>query len=111
MASVIGKLRHRVIWQTPDSTRDEYGQVNTTETYTQIAIRTVAIEATGSSEILNGGKPDGVQTYKVTQRYLPGLKLKDRMFFNFRYFEVVGILNIDERNQWQEVTVTERPQQ
>lgn len=109
--SVIGKLKHLVIWQTPSSTRDEYGQVNTTNTYSTLALRTVAIEAIGSNEVLNSGKPEGVQTYKITQRYLSGLKLKDRMKYDNRYFEVISIINIDERNQWQVITVVERPVQ
>jgi len=105
----IGKMIHPVTWQTPLSTRDSYGQVNPNASYSTIATRHVAIDSMSSSENITGSKPDGINTFKVTQRYMAELQLKDRMLFNGRYFEITGIINLDERNLFQEITVSEKP--
>ncbi|MBI1347241.1 hypothetical protein GC163_13250 [bacterium] len=104
---ITGKLRHLVTIEQPSTSRDSTGQVNPADEWSTFATRTVAIEPTTSTEP-NGEKPEAQTTYKVTMRYLSGLSHSHRIKWGSRVFQITGIVNPEERNLWQEVTVVER---
>jgi SPP1 family predicted phage head-tail adaptor len=46
-------------------------------------------------------------THKVYIRYRSGLNISQRIIYGDRIFQIRGIINIDERNRWLEISTEE----
>lgn len=99
----VGELRHLVQWQTPNPTRDSTGQP--IPNWTNLAQRYARVVALKSQEKLNE-LPQGQTMFCVTQRYLSTLDMTCRMVMNGVSYKITGLINVDNRNMYQDVYVT-----
>ena len=96
-----GKLRHRLALQSESSSTDSYGQV--TDTYSTYATVWGSITPLKGLELIHAQQVQSEVTHKCIIRYNSSLDTKDRIVFDSRTFEIISILNADERNIYQEV--------
>lgn len=101
-----GELRHLVTWEYPSTTRDEYGQVNADQTFTNLGQRYAKIVALTSIEKVNE-QPQAQHTYQVIQRFLPNLDASCRMTYRGKTYYITGIINFNLLDVWQIITVTD----
>lgn len=96
-----GDLRQRVsIWSSPNGV-DEYGQETLSKPsmsgWTQIASRWAKIEPNIGAPYIQSDQIRNLTSHRITMRYFGGLSPKHRIKFGNRVFNVVGLLNSDER--------------
>ncbi len=92
-----GRLRHRVELHSATTTRDGYGQPK--ETFAKYADVWASIEPVTMSEKIKSEQLKGERTHKITIRYNANVDRTDRIIFGSRTFEIVEILNPQERNR------------
>lgn len=66
------------------------------------------IQPTSGGEAYRYDRLDAVVTHKIWIRYSPGIVPANRVRFNGRDFQILAILNLDERNRWLELRCEER---
>jgi len=92
----IGKLRHRITIQEYAASRDSFGaQV---QTWADKATVFASIAPVSGKEYFAAQQINSEITTKITIRYLPGITPKMRVLFNGRIFEILAVLNHEERN-------------
>lgn len=91
----VGDLRHRVTIQTPPTTRDAYGGF--TGDWTDVKEVWAAIWPTSAKEQLQGGQQTMTITHRVRMRYHTGITSAMRLKYGTRFFNVVSIVNWEER--------------
>lgn len=96
MAIAAGKLRHRVTIKTSASARDSHGGI--VLTYSSARSRWAAIEPVGGTESREADAPQPEVTHRIRMRHGSSITPKDRIEFDDRTFEVVNVLNVDERS-------------
>jgi SPP1 family predicted phage head-tail adaptor len=92
-----GQLRHRVELHSPAVTRDAYGQPK--ETFTKYADAWAKVEPLSMKEQVQNEQVMGERTHRITIRFNEDVDRKDRVVFGSRTFEIVSIVNPDERNR------------
>lgn len=92
---IIGKLRHRIEIQTASEAADSLGQM--TKTWTTAVTRYAAIEPLSGRELIQAQQVNSEITHKVTLRYY-AVTSKMRFKFGSRYFEIMSVINKEERN-------------
>jgi SPP1 family predicted phage head-tail adaptor len=65
------------------------------------------IEPTGGSERSGAGAMIAQATHTVNLRYYPGIMAKMRVHFQGRFFDILNVNNIDERNRELELSCRE----
>jgi len=101
-----GRLRHRVELHAATTTRDGYGQPK--ETFAKYADVWASIESLSGREFVQAEQVNGEITHKVIIRHQSDLVRTDRIIYGTRIFEIVRILNIEERGRYQELECKER---
>ena len=96
-----GKLRHRLSLQSGTESQDDYGQV--TETFAEFAEVWGSITPLRGLELIHAQQVQSEVTHKCFIRYNSSIDTKDRIVFGSRTFEIMSILNADERDVYQEV--------
>ena len=106
-----GALRHKIVFQQLTVANDTWG--HSAKTWADYATRHAAIWSLRGVEQLEAMKLDNEITHKIRIRYTSGLHPKMRIsYYDFkadstRYFNIRSILNIDERNIYQEIMASE----
>ena len=103
-----GKLRHKSRIETPTVSRDtDYGDV--TETWATLGNGEVwaNIRPISGVERWQANAVDPAVTHKITIRYHGTVRPKDRIVYNSRYFRILSVLDIDERNETTAITAVE----
>jgi len=100
-----GSLRHKIVFQQLTVANDTWGHSN--ETWTDSITAWAAIWPLRGTERMEGMKLDNELTHKIRVRYQNGLHPKMRIKFGTRYFDIQSIVNVDERNIYQEIMATE----
>lgn len=102
-----GELRDRIVIEQRDDVRDEIGGAATT--WSTFAKVWAGIKPVGGQWQFQDGKPTTPVLHKVRMRYLPGLLGggAHRIRFGDRLFQILAILNIDERRIVHELTCQE----
>ena len=106
-----GSLRHKIIFQELTVANDTWG--HSSETWTDQTTTYASIWTLRGTERMEGLKLDNEITHKIRIRYKGDLRPKMRIkFYDYkaastRYFNILSILNIDERNIYQEIMANE----
>jgi len=101
-----GKLRHRIGIYEPHRERDELGGFK--ESFTEIMRIWGDIEPKRSSKVVHNQRFRQETTHIITIRYI-FKDLKSDLLLNYkdRVFDILGIINIDERSRKMEIEVKE----
>lgn len=103
-----GKMRHRIILQSPGGAIDEFGERTTT--WTDVATVWASIEPLTVREQFLAEQAQSSTTHKVRFRYdssLSTINASWRAKFGTRVFVIDGVMNKDERNKEYELLCTE----
>lgn len=98
-----GPMRQRVTIQTLSETADGYGQ--RIQSWTSSGTFWASVKNLSGREAVNAKQVKADATHQVTMRYVgtlfstPGLQPSMRLVFNGRFFNILFVNNIDERNR------------
>ena len=106
-----GRLNHRVTFQQPTNSVDDYGQP-VPGSFDDVATVWAAIRPTGSNERVAAAQMESGQTHVITVRWSAPLAAAQgswRIVFGARAFGIVGLPRCpDERREWLIFDCTER---
>ena len=76
-----------------------------------IEVKTVwaSVEPTRGREYQEAQRIRQELTYKITTRYHKGINQNMLIKFGGRYFEIISVINVRERNEMLEIICTEKP--
>lgn len=98
-----GRLNHRVTFQQPTNSVDDYGQP-VPGSFDDVATVWAAIRPTGSSERVAAAQMESGQTHVITVRHAASIAAATgawRIVYGSRTFGVVGLpRNPDEAGRW-----------
>ena len=92
-----GRLRHRVIIQTPTEVNDSRGQA--IKTWATFATVYAAVEPISGREYFDAAQINAEITTKIIIRSLPGVTQKMRVSYDSRLYNIQSIININERDR------------
>ena len=93
-----GKLRHRIkILKAVDQRGATFGEAKLA--YETVAIVRAAVIPLAGKEFWGAAQTEAGISHRIEIRYLPGITPKHRIEFNGRIFEIVSVLNLEERNR------------
>lgn len=92
----IGKLRHRITLQEYIATRDSFGAE--VEAWVDIGTVWASIEPLSGREFFAAQQVNAEVSTKITLRYRTGIKPEMRVLFAGRVFEIVSVINLEEKN-------------
>ena len=93
----IGDLRHRVELHSFTSVADGMG--GTTDSWTLVDKVRAAIWPVSAKEQMRADAPTMTITHRVRIRYYADLTPAWRIMFGTRYFSIVSLININEKNE------------
>ncbi len=105
--------RHRIAFEAQATTRDGAGQQQLQWTqvgapaWAEIGENGVATRSASSREQMAAGAERASATYVVTLRYRAGITAAMRVRFGTRYFNILAVRNLAQRNQWLELECEE----
>ena len=94
-----GRLRHRIYLQSKVVTRDAFGSEVITWKSENPRPIFAGIEPITAREYFGSQQPKGEVTHKVVIRYFKGVQLDWRVLWGSRQFNIVSVINTDERNR------------
>ncbi|WP_072387561.1 phage head closure protein [Hyphomicrobium sp. CS1BSMeth3] len=106
MRASIGRLRHRLRLEA--ATRAPDGGGGAAETWATIAHVWCEIRPTGGSESVDADGLSGRNAHEITMRYRSGVTPAMRLAIGSRRFEIVAVLDVDERRRWLKCLCVER---
>lgn len=93
------QLKHTVSIQQQSATQDSYGEP--VDTWTDVLTGIYAfVDPTGGNEFYAAQKINAEATYNVWLRYASGIKPSMRVVYGNKYFNIMYVQNIEERNKW-----------
>lgn len=92
----IGKLRHRITIQEYTETRDSFGAE--IKNWTDKAFVYASVTPVSGREYYAASQVHSEVTAKVLIRYLPGIESTMRVLFDGRVFEILSVINTEEKN-------------
>jgi len=93
---ICGQLKHSITIQEQNDVSDGMG--GSTTTWTDLFDTRAAIWPTSSKERLDAMKLELQITHKIRMRYRSGITSKHRIKFGTRTFNIISLINPDERN-------------
>lgn len=90
------KLRHRITIQENISVKDSFGAE--TPNWTDVASVWASIEPLSGKEFFAAQQINAEVNTKITMRYREGIKPEMRVVFNERMFNIISVINENERN-------------
>jgi len=101
-----GPLRHRIEIQIASTAQNAAGEP--AGTWLTSLSAWAAIWPLRGSEYLTASQDRSSVTHKVRVRYLSGITPKNRIKFgSTRYFNIDSVINVDERNIYQDIMASE----
>ena len=100
-----GRLRHRVEFQNESLSSD--GQGGSTRTWATRATVSASIKPLRAEERFYNEQLQHNGTHSLLIRYRSDIEATDRVKYGSRYFQIVGILNPNERNRQLVITCKE----
>jgi SPP1 family predicted phage head-tail adaptor len=101
----VSELRHNIEIQEKTTTTDEAGGFS--EVWTAKYSLRAAIWPVSAKEFRENMRLQTDCTHNIRIRYRSGITTKMRILFGSRIFDIKGILNIEERNNWLDITCNE----
>lgn len=99
-------MRHRVTLQRRTVTNDSYGQP--IETWSTVGDVWAEIKPLSGRQLETLAEQFEDITHQITLRYSADIDAKDRLVYRDRYFEVLHVINFDERDRELRVMAVER---
>jgi SPP1 family predicted phage head-tail adaptor len=96
MVMEIGKLRQRVTIQEYAATRDSFGAE--VPAWADVATVWASVTPVSGKEYFASAQVNAEVSTKITMRYLAGITPKIRVVFEARTFEIISVLNFEERD-------------
>lgn len=93
----IGSLKHRIVLQKKMITEDDLKQQS--EVWTDITTVWARIEPLSGREYFIARQENAEISVKITIRYQPGISTDLRAVFGSRTFEVLSVINPEERRE------------
>lgn len=93
----IGKLRHRITIQQYLASRDSFG--DEIQTWVDMLRSWAAVEPVTGKEFFASQELNAEISVKITMRYRPCIQPEMRVTFGARVFEILAVLNNEERNK------------
>ena len=90
-----GKLRHLITIESYSMTQGAYGEP--IATWSTFSTAWASITPGSGKEFFASKMRNPEISHSITIRYLSGLTSKMRVNFNGRYFDILDVLNVDER--------------
>ena len=90
------KLRHQITIQSPPTALDAMNQP--TGSYTTVATMWASIDPISGREYFAMQAVQSEVTHKITIRYCSLVKPNMQVLFGTRVFQIVSVLNLEERN-------------
>lgn len=106
MRPAIGRLRRRLTLEAANRTPDGGG--GAIETWAVIAQVWGDIRTKGGGEAVDADALSGHISHEITLRYRTGVVPAMRLASGSRRFEIVAVIDIDERNRWLKCLCVER---
>lgn len=100
-----GFLRHSVTIERPPATLDDAGEQ--TGAWTKVIDMRASIEPLSGRELQLAREMFADQTHRIKAYFTPGLDATMRVKFGTRYFNILSVLNIEERNRWLQIECQE----
>ena len=100
-----GSLRHKITFQQLTVANDTWG--HSAETWTDQVTTHAAIWTLRGVERIESMKLDNEITHKIRVRYKRGLHPKMRIKFGERYFNILSMIDPDERHIYYEIMASE----
>ena len=100
-----GELRLSLTIQTPTRAENSKGEVLVA--YVDAGSFYASVEPLTSREINFARQAELSTTHRIRARYTPDLKSDCRLKFGTRIFDIVGIVNVEERNIELEISAVE----
>lgn len=91
-----GEFRHVITFQKLENTQNNYGEP--TETWKDILTIRAGIYPLSGREFYAAETVNSEVSHKINIRYMPGLTPDMRIKFVNRYFNIISIINFQERN-------------
>jgi SPP1 family predicted phage head-tail adaptor len=91
----IGKLRHRIKIQKYTAGRDSFGGEE--PVWTDVAEVWARVSPVSGKEFFASAQVNAEVTTKITMRYIKGITPKMRVVFDSRSFDIVSVLDFEER--------------
>jgi len=95
---MIGSLNKRITFQHEEKTEDGMGGYDSV--WTDSSKAWAAIWPTSAKEQIQSAKETMVISHRIRVRYRSGILSSYRIKFRNRYFNIVSIINPEERNEW-----------
>lgn len=92
-----GKLRHPIVIQTIQETRNGYGEV--IPTWVTFASVRASVEPLQGKEYFAANSQQTATTTRFRIRYLAGITASMRISFNGEVYDIESIINPNERNR------------
>lgn len=92
----IGNLRHRVKIESYTPARDSYGAE--IENWISVATVWASVEPISGKEYFASKQINAEVTTTITMRYHVGISPAMRVIFKERIFEILSVINLEERN-------------
>ena len=102
----IGALRHQLTIKAINTTEDSYGEVTEDPTTTECTVWG-SIEPLSGRELLLAQQIQATVTHRVRIRYHSGLDPSMQIVFGTRTFDILSIINLEERNRELEIMCRE----
>jgi SPP1 family predicted phage head-tail adaptor len=93
----IGKLRHRITVEETTETQEADGSV--IENWSAFATAQGSIEPISGREYFAAQTTQAEVTHRISLRYLTGVTPKMRVKYGSRIFDILSVINVDERNR------------
>lgn len=93
----IGKLRHWITIQSYTPTRDSFGAE--VEHWQDVMKVWASVEPLTGKEYFAAQEVNAEVSVKVIMRYSPGIQPEMRVIFGARVFEILAVMNTEERNK------------
>ena len=102
---MIGDLNKRITIQYPSEVADVYG--GSTTTWTELCNIWAAIWPTSAREVIRSMQNVMEITYRIRIRYRSDILPNYRIKFGTKYFNIVSIINPNERGEWLDILAKE----
>ncbi len=93
----IGKLRHSITIEQASETQAPDGSV--IETWSTFANAQASIEPISGREYFAAQTTQADVTHRSYMRYIPGIVPKMRVKYGSRIFDILSVINVNERNR------------
>ncbi len=98
-------LRHRLTLEQPVSSPDGAGGV--TITWSALKVLWARIEPKTGRETFTHDQMETVISHEITARYDAAIRPNMRLLKNSRIFEILAVINLEEKSRWQQILVRE----